>query len=73
MVAIAHVIAEQRADRVAVLAPLLLEPALATGRTRLVIVPDGALWTLPFQALRGTADLVEWRWPNGRKVTCFAN
>lgn len=23
--------------------------------------------------LRGTADLVEWRWPDGRKVTCFGN
>jgi len=23
--------------------------------------------------LRGTADLVEWRWPDGRKLTCFGN
>jgi tetratricopeptide (TPR) repeat protein len=38
------------------LGALLLEPALATGRTRLVIVPDGALWTLPFHALRTAGD-----------------
>src|SRR5262245_44705257 len=33
---------------------LLLKPAAAQleGRTSLVIVPDGALWELPFQALQ---------------------
>jgi CHAT domain-containing protein/tetratricopeptide (TPR) repeat protein len=36
---------------------LLLGPAAAQlrGRTRLVIVPDGPLWELPFQALRSPA------------------
>ncbi len=45
------VVAEAKA-----LGALLLEPALATRRARLVIVPDGALWTLPFHALRTAAD-----------------
>src|SRR6185295_9550792 len=33
---------------------LLLEPAAAQlqGRTSLIIVPDGALWELPFEALQ---------------------
>jgi CHAT domain-containing protein/tetratricopeptide (TPR) repeat protein len=36
---------------------LLLRPAHATlaGKTRIVIVPDGPLWELPFQALQPTA------------------
>jgi CHAT domain-containing protein/lipopolysaccharide biosynthesis regulator YciM len=38
------------------LGALLLEPALAAGRERIIIVPDGALWTLPFHALRSAAD-----------------
>ena len=37
---------------------LLLAPAAAQlqSRTRLVIVPDGALWELPFQALKSAQD-----------------
>jgi CHAT domain-containing protein/Tfp pilus assembly protein PilF len=38
------------------LGALLLEPALATRKTRLVIVPDGVLWTMPFHALRTAAE-----------------
>jgi len=36
----------------------LLEPAWEQlqGKTKLIIVPDGALWELPFQALRTAAD-----------------
>jgi tetratricopeptide (TPR) repeat protein len=46
-----RVAAEARA-----LGALLVDPALATGRTRLIIVPDGVLWTLPFPALRTARD-----------------
>jgi CHAT domain-containing protein len=37
---------------------LLLAPAAPQlqGRTQLIIVPDGALWELPFQALQSTQD-----------------
>jgi tetratricopeptide (TPR) repeat protein len=38
------------------LGALLLDRALVAGKTRLVIVPDGALWTLPFHALKTPAD-----------------
>lgn len=46
--------------------------------THLVVKKPHALLPLSYAAgdgarLRGTADLVEWRWPDGRKVTCFAN
>ncbi|MBC7909798.1 MAG: CHAT domain-containing protein [Pyrinomonadaceae bacterium] len=43
---------------------LLLAPAAAElqGRTRLILVPDGALWELPFQALLSPQNeyVVEW-------------
>jgi hypothetical protein len=46
------------------------------GQTFLVLQRPNPLFPYSFQAgdgsrLRGTANLVEWRWPDGRRVNCI--